>query len=1272
MSAADSDIAVIGVSFELPNCSTWPELERLLSRGADCVTAYPQSRVDAMGLARDERDAEGCWQENIGAFDHRYFGLSRAEAELVDPRQRRMLSLAVDTIGRAGYAPGELRGRNVAVLVAGYCGIQPSLLHLLPDQDQNTGRAFAGSLPAYSAGRIAYHLDLRGSAFVVDTACSSFLVALHEARWKLARGESELALVGGYAAMLGDIPARPVAGEGMGVSSPTNRCLSFDADADGTVIGEGGGFVLLKRLDAALRDGDLVHAVIRGSALNQDAARSNGLTAPSPTAQAEVISASLRDAGIDPATVGYVEAHGTGTRVGDPIEMRALAETYGVVPAIGGSRPVSSAKANFGHLDAMAGFAGLVRVLAQFRAGRVFPTANFRTLNPLIDLAGVPLHVAVESEPWPASQEPRRAGISAFGLSGTNAHVIVEQAPRPTCPVPAGSRNRLVVLSAPTPAALRQVTEQIRDVVTARDSDLDAVADILAVGREHFGHRSAWIARDSADLVTQIDETLAAGAEHTLPATSVVLAMGDFAVTEDEVALLAAVDPSAAEVVRRAEAHTPRQRWSATQRSLVQLVAQYTVLIRYGVRFDLVLAHGVGALARRVGEGAVDLESALDSACEAPAPPERERLDQALVPLGGDLTLVDLAPRGALSQLLSQALSHATVVTPGTMPAEAVRTLYLQGRAIDWSTGIGPAARRLELPLAHREEEPCWPAMRPRTPVAEIPLAETTAEDGGHTVAEVVLHITRDLLKEPMTLTDDFFSCGGDSLNGALLIARLNKRFGTELEVLDLYELPDLGALVAEIEGAPDTAMTPAPATAPQPASDGEPLSGQQTAIWTALVLDPESDAYSVPAAMLVHGELDSGRLETGLRALVARHAMLRCTLQDVDGEPRQFVSAPVADEPLLHHLEMDFGDRTAAAGREELLLRLRELIAEPFRPYIEPSRRFHLVRARFGDCVQQVLVLNFHHLFFDGWSWGLVMDELSAVEPLPELSRGYPDHVRDQAALLDGERGEKLDQFWAHYLSGAVPGVLPTDRSALGPVTAGADLSLPVADRHAARLREICTAERTSLNMLFTAAWAVLLWRIGGDTDLCVAMPVANRSPDDERVLGCYVNTVLVRVRLDADQTFGELLAQVRDVSLQAISHGDCPIDRILRTGRHPSGQPLAATMLGFQTVDEPRRLGADGPLLQPLDVRQEGAQFPLELTVLNGARDISLVLKYATELFHGDTAATWLDRFQALLGWIAEQGAGIELTSLVREEQPEREAETSPAVADLPDFDF
>lgn len=607
------------------------------------MRGLPQKRAESTGVVRTASDREGGWIDDVTGFDHRYFGISKADAELTDPRQRRMLQLAVRAIGEAGYAPDELAGSGTAVLVAGYGAPHPSLYNLLPAGQQGAGPAMTGSLHAYAAGRVAYHLDLRGPAEVIDTSCSSFLVALHEARWKLARGECDLALVGGFELVLGPLPRRTTGTDGLGVLSSDDRCRPFDSAADGTTYGEGGGFVLVKRYEDAVRDGDTICAVVRGSAVNQDAGRSTGLTAPSPAAQSEVITAAWQDAGVDPATVGYVEAHGTATKIGDPIEIQGLAGAFAAARDTTGVRPVSSVKGNLGHLGSMASFAGLMRVIAQFRAGEIFPTAHFREANPLLALPEHTLRIAAGAEPWPTGRGPRRAGISSFGLSGTNAHMVVEEGPADPPPPPYTHVERPFVLSARDLSGLDRQVRRLRDLIAADVTgfDLAAAGEVLTAAREHFPLRHAWTARDTTELLGHLDAVLHGPAQAPVPGTTppLVLALGDtVATTVADLRACAAGHPAFADIHEEAGRALPAGEWNAAQRTLVRLVGGHAMLVRAGLAPALVLAHGVGAHAARVLREETDLAAAMGALGDAPAepaPPNPEALRGALSGLAG-------------------------------------------------------------------------------------------------------------------------------------------------------------------------------------------------------------------------------------------------------------------------------------------------------------------------------------------------------------------------------------------------------------------------------------------------------------------------------------------------------------------------------------------------------------------------------------------------------------------------------------------------------------
>ncbi|MFF9479381.1 condensation domain-containing protein [Streptomyces sp. NPDC014733] len=1283
-------VAVIGLAFDFPGCDDWDSLTGILRAGHDRTGPLPAARAEATGTIRSDLDQEGGWIEDITGFDHRYFGLSRAEAQLIDPRQRKMLQLAVAAVGNAGYAPAELRGRDVCVYTAGYGGPEPTLHDLLSEDDRRDGAALTGSIRAFAAGRIAYHLDLRGTALVIDTACSSFLVALHEARWKLVRGEGDMALVGGYELVLGRPPRRPEGADGLGVLSATGRCRPFDEKSDGTTFGEGGGFVLVKRLADAVRDGDTVHAVIRGSAVNQDAGRSNGLTAPSPAGQTQVITAALRDAGVDPATLGYVEAHGTGTRIGDPIEIQGLADALAAFPTGSpppAALPLSSVKGNFGHLDCMAGFAGLVRVIAQFRAGEIFPTAHFTAPNPLLGLDGGALRIASRCEPWPAGDTPRRAALSSFGLSSTNAHMVLEEGPASGRPLRAPATDRpgepaehVVALSARSDEGLRRYATRLRDAVAAAPDcfPLADAAEVLAVGREHpahFAHRQAWTVHDTAGLLTALDSFLSTPSAGG-PAAPVgeggprplVLALGsptDAYPTPSAAHLrtLAGRYPGFARVRDEALGRLPAERWSPVQRQLLHLAGVRALLADLGVTPDLVLAHGVGAVVARYARGAVELPAALEQAATEAraAAPDAERLEAALAAFTEGAVLLDLAPGSALSALLPDRRAPRVETLTAVSPAELLGVCHRHGFPLDRRTALGRVPRRrVELPLAPFAEEHCWPdtASAPRAVAAEAEGAAPAdaappVTAGAPTPEAAVLEVAGEVLKEPgIGLDDDFFELGGNSLNGVQLVTRLNALLGTEIEVLDLFDFGSLRDLAASLTtAAPAPARAKAPADAEPEAAEG-PLSGQQAAIWAAAQLAPESAAYNVPGAFLFDGPVDADWLTGRLAAVVRRHPMLRVGLRDGHDGPVQVITPPEKARVALERLDADLRPHTVADGREPLLARLKELVDRPLDLYAPNPSRYQLLRARFADGDRYVLVITLHHLFFDGWSWRVLMDDLGGAGDRAAPGKTYLDFVREQREMLAGERGRQLVAFWTERLAGVPTVALPADRADADfrePPGRGADLPLTIEAELATELREIARRERGTLNMVLLAGWMALLWKLGGNRDLAVAGPVTGRVPGHEEVLGCYANTIVVRAALDPGEPFAVLLSAVRDAQLSALSHGDLPADRIIRIARPHSAEPVATTNFGFQNEVEPiRTLGPGGPGVELLDVDPEAPTFALSVSVLEYGDALWARLKYATDLFREETAAAWLAEYRALLARLAELGPGATLFEL------------------------
>jgi acyl transferase domain-containing protein/acyl carrier protein len=505
-----NEIAVIGMAGRFPGAETLDELWSLIVGGREGITDFADDELRAAGVPREALD-DPAYVRRMGVlrdpagFDAPFFGYAPREAETLEPAHRLFLEVAWEALEDAGCDTTRFPGAVGVFAGAGEAAYTHAHVLTRPEIVAALGR-FAinvGSSKDFFATRTAYKLDLRGPAINVQTGCSTSLVAVHAAAQALLARECDLALAGGACV--------PPGREGYlwspgGILSPDGRCRSYDADSGGTVAGSGVGAVVLKRLGDALRDGDTVRAVIRGSAVNNDGGLKMAFTAPSVQGQAAVIGEALAVAGVHPDSIRYVEGHGSGTELGDPVEIAALADAFRAHTGRAGFCAVGSIKGNIGHADAAAGIAGFIKAVLALHHRVVPPTAHFRAPNRRIDLARSPFYVSARAEPWDAGDEPRRAGVSAFGIGGTNAHVVLEEAP---VPLPSAPKRpwHLLVLSARTETALDAMTLRLADHLRARPGlPLADAAHTLQSGRREMAHRRMLVLRDGEDAARLLDE----------------------------------------------------------------------------------------------------------------------------------------------------------------------------------------------------------------------------------------------------------------------------------------------------------------------------------------------------------------------------------------------------------------------------------------------------------------------------------------------------------------------------------------------------------------------------------------------------------------------------------------------------------------------------------------------------------------------------------------------------------------------------------------------
>jgi amino acid adenylation domain-containing protein len=1243
------DIAVIGMAARLPEAEDVQQFLRNLRDGRDSVRELSEDRIRRTSLPPDEQYQLCGFLDDIDTFDHAFFGISMREAQYMAPEHRLLLQVAYQAVENAGYAPSALEGVRGSVYVAD-TAIEYGELVRKPEPIMRMGTHVSAM-----AGRLSRFFGLHGCSTMIDSACSSSLLAVHQAVNDLLLGDSELAMVCG--ASINVLADHKTGDLDIGIRSADGKARSFSADASGTGSGEAVAVVLLKPLDAALRDGDNVHAVIMATAANNDSSRSSTLTAPDSNAQAEVIELAWQKARIDPTTISFVEAHGTGTPLGDPIEIEGLDLAFGRVTDRKHFVALSTAKSNVGHTWSVAGLVGLIKVVLSLRTRQLFPSLHVAELNPLIDFAGSAVSVTRELTPWKPSAGIRRAGVSSFGVMGTNVHAVLEEAANSSGSSAADSQERsepfLVPLSAKSPTALAANVASLRRWIDERpELDLSDIERTLTAGRDHHRYRVALTASTLAGLSDALAATTPLSPAE--PMTTVLLLSDACAVTPELTARLRARHPDFDGLYEEA-LHTASRLGLRDE----QFAFQYSFvgLLRHtGLDFDHVVAQKAGKFAWDAALGRVPLAEALrGAAAEERAVPAdlHARVDRLLSKFTGPrrVLFVEAGPPSTISRALAGRAGgdHDVVSLDETGLAGFLGGLYTAGVQWRWDARIGPG-RRVELPSYQFDRVRCWledDKLRARpAAVAPEPVAPTILDP-----LAAVLDAWRDVLGETPDVDASFVDLGGDSISGMQVMNHLSALFAVELDAYAIFDHATPNQLADHIRNAlsapePDAVSPPVPNAAP---SAPFPASPAQLNIWVGSQFDGGSTAFNLTRTFRLDGHVDEAALRQALSALAGRHEALRTTFTFADGELFQ-TTAPAEGFSVPLDLERSADVRPDDAGVTAYV--------HPFAAGLFDLAAGPLIRAQLASFAgdEHILTLSTHHIVADGWSLQLLVRDLSAFYAffargvaldLPEVQLGYRDlHVES------GRRANDRQEAAAYWLEqyADVPAAidLPIRSGVGGDAFSGAYRDYALPDALWERLKRLAKGESGTVFTTAVSAFAALLARYTDLGELVVGTSISGRGrPGAEQLVAMLVRTLPLRVRIDDQLGFRALCAHVRSRFTADARHSDYPYEELVQELQQRGltrSAHLFDVMIEFEqfTGDDEQAVQAmdsDDLRVTPVDVTLQTSVFPLNIMLAEQAGTLGAAIRFDTRLFDADTVDDLWASFIGLLGAVLDR---------------------------------
>jgi len=1286
-------IAIIGLGCRYPGAASPHELWQNLVDGVESIGAPPPWRAGHFVPGQ-----KGGFLDDIDFFDASFFKINPQVADQIDPQQRLLLQLTWSALEDAGLDPGSLRGSNTAVVVG--MGDNEYAELVAATEDHLNLPNFLGCHPSIPANRISQSFGFSGFSACIYTACSSALVAVDLACRELWLKRSQLAIAAGVNLIFAPEVTQVLINSGW--HSKRGQCRPLDATADGYVRSEGVGVAVLKPLEQALVDGDRIYALIQDCRTRHNG-QGNGLTLPCLQSQIDLLRDVYSSPGVDPADLLYVELNAVGARVGDVIELKALAAAVGKHRR--GAQPlkVGSLKPNIGHSEAASGMAGLIKTALALHHKQLPPTLNYQACDPSFNLDALGFSVPTTLEPIHPSSKPVLAGISAFGFGGTNAHILLQEWPQQVQPLASSHSDHVLMLSAATHEGLRERCATLLDFLRSNPSlSLADICWTVNRSRSQLPVRVAITAASFEQLQARLAQSLHSpgssqpGVLHHVAAPRAVppqlgfVFTGRCAFSLNALAEIAVHHESVRQALNLAQRLLGSCRQDDLPPGIVHIVGEvilHQLWMAWGVEPRVRMAEPLGRAAAAIVNAVATADSDLETefqklisapdlptapVSECPAPPVAIGQEPILIQMGSG----QVGSPAELAEL--DGLASSAAGTAWETLLEAAVRLAERGVPVAWSKVCGSQhGRVVSLPTYPFARERHWLG-EPSQPTTRLAGLEG---DPGHDIAlatplERKLHaVWAEVLGHSnFGITDNFFLVGGHSLAAARLVARIAQTTGHAPPLAALFQNPSIAALASVLLSSGVTPENSAPSPALTAIAAAEPLIGEwpqgcqafpasyaQARLWFLHQLQRDLTAYHLPALWRLSGPLDHEALAQALTDLITRHPTLRTSFQLHGSEVLQLIHPP---RPFQLEIE-SLGVRDPEAVIQAWLQQ------EDNTPFDLASGL--LLRARLLAISEQehLLLINHHHIASDGWSLSVLTRDLTALynahrngraPNLPSLPVQYQDAAVWQRQGLHGDRLQTLNTYWIQQLTGLEPLELPTDHPRpASPSYEGALLSFQISDALLAPFQALCHSEGATLQMGLLALLALLLHRTSRQDDFAIAVPIWGRNhPDLEQLIGFFVNTLPIRTYVSPHLSFRQLLAQVRDTSINAYDHQELPFEQIvdaLQPQRDTSRNPLAQVMMQLIELPDHAANNLEGLEVETLTASDHAARFDLEFFLhREQAGGINVNLAYATDLFCADRIERLASHLLTLLA-SATQAPDTPAASLNLLPEPERQ---------------